>query len=136
MDCMLFWFKKIEYCLWATIVWHLHYHQWTASIKQRLLFPPYKLCFRSTFPFSQINTNTLVSSIYHDNVDTKYVTQLLWQKATFLFTYSNKVIGGPLASLVLEIQGVEPLKQRVVETKMDVGLLPNRVSKVTWKRSI
>ena len=37
----------------VSVVWHLLYHWWTASIKPKLLFSLCRLCFPATFQFSQ-----------------------------------------------------------------------------------
>jgi hypothetical protein len=43
----------------------------------------------------------------------------------YKFAYPNKVLSFPFGALIGQVNGVEPLKQGVVQTKMHVGFLLN-----------
>ena len=56
MHCMFFTFEKeFRSCArWSQRSDIFHFHWWTASMRPRLLFSPWKLCFLGKFPVSQI----------------------------------------------------------------------------------
>ena len=63
-------------CHWCGI---FHYHWWTTSIKQRLLFSPCKLSFLRNFPFSQImSVCALMSRAMAWQVEFVFCSLFLW----------------------------------------------------------
>lgn len=51
-----------------------------------------------------------------------------------LLAYPDKVLCCVVVSLVFFIQGMIPLKQRVIQTKMYISLAPYRVGQFTFKK--
>ena len=51
-------------------------------------------------------------------------------------THSHKISCGKVVGLVLKVERVEPLKQRVVEAKLQLGVVLDRICQLTWKLEV
>ena len=76
------------------------------------------------------NTNTHTHTHTHTHIAAAMAAFMSEHRKT---THRCKVSGGEVVGLVLEIERVEPLKERVVESKLQLGVVLDCICQLTCK---